>query len=511
MAVFRTQRRVGQPTEGIYADYVPSAEVVEASGTGNAQPATGSGNVRIYAKIQVSGTGNAEPATGSGNVRAYGKIQASGVANAEPATSFGAAKVRSIITASGIANAEPATGSGFVAPPPEGEFDYRVKLPTGQWLTLTDHEILQNKDDPGAHPPFAGAGSAGFVPDPEVTGGRFLKDDGTWDTPDVVAVYAEVIDINPGLDEIWNDVNAFDFTGHPYATGTALDIRANYGLSVSNGTQTLWRYAGPKPVLLGVGGNYTTDADDWIVEGVADHASLTNRDAADAHPMSAVTGLIADQQRQDADLAQHEADTNNPHATTHALLPDVGPNDHHNQIHLLYGPDHSDVDTADALEDGDALVWDGSAFKPRNVGTDLTLLILYGSASSLSVGTGGNFIQGYAESAQVARQVGVFVDPVTGTITIPEDGVYEIAMWVIGQQGNDTKEESMFLELDVDGARGNAAVFDIATDKTDYRSFTSVITRAATAGMQLRLRLRATSGLGTFTVENTSFEVKRLI
>lgn len=51
--------------------------------------------------------------------------------------------------------------------------------------------------------------------------------------------------------------------------------------------------------------------------------------------------------------------------TDHNNLNGIGPDDHHNQVHLLYGPDHSDVDTATPLEQQHVLAWDGvDSFDP---------------------------------------------------------------------------------------------------------------------------------------------------
>ena len=116
----------------------------------------------------------------------------------------------------------------------------------------------------------------------------------------------------------------------------------------------------------------------------------------------------------------------------------------------------------------------------------------------------------YTQSGTWGVQYPINVNPAAGTITIPETGVWRITALLIGEQGNDDKEEMMFLDLDVDGVRGIIALFDVATDKTQYRAFSSSFTRAATSGMVLKLRGRATSGLGTFSVETVSFEVERV-
>ena len=369
----------------------------------------------------------------------------------------------------------------------------------GDVLGLTDDQQRQDQDlidhttDPNGHPPFAGVGTTGFVPDPTDLQGQFLRDDGTWADGTVVEYSANAVN-GVGDGTIEGDFNANDWTGHPYAVGENLNILLNHVVTCTNGGGVAYSWVGPKNVLIGPSGNYTALATDFVAKGTNDHSVLINVNPDDHHNRS------------------HDHSDPLDGQVPHGNLIGIGANDHHNQIHLLYGSDHSDVLTGDALQEGDALVWNGSAFAPSNVGsTELTFLLLYGTATVGSVGSGGNYITNYAESGQASPVPGIFVDPVTGIITLPEAGVYEVTLWVIGQQGNDTKEESMFLQIEVGGVLSNAAVFDIATDKTDYRSFTAVITRSETAGTQLRLRMRATSGTGTFSIENTSFQVTRLL
>ena len=52
--------------------------------------------------------------------------------------------------------------------------------------------------------------------------------------------------------------------------------------------------------------------------------------------------------------------------TDHNNLNGIGPNDHHNQQHLLYGPDHTDVNSAVPMEQQQGLFWDGvDTFDPE--------------------------------------------------------------------------------------------------------------------------------------------------
>ena len=52
------------------------------------------------------------------------------------------------------------------------------------------------------------------------------------------------------------------------------------------------------------------------------------------------------------------------HVHDHDNLINVTPDQHHNQVHALYGGDHSDVSTATPLEMQHLLHWNGSAFSP---------------------------------------------------------------------------------------------------------------------------------------------------
>ena len=61
---------------------------------------------------------------------------------------------------------------------------------------------------------------------------------------------------------------------------------------------------------------------------------------------------------------EHIISIDNPHDTYHSQTLGQTPNDHHNQVHLLYGSDHSDVDTTDGLLNRDLLAWNGVAFMP---------------------------------------------------------------------------------------------------------------------------------------------------
>jgi len=61
----------------------------------------------------------------------------------------------------------------------------------------------------------------------------------------------------------------------------------------------------------------------------------------------------------------HYTDLSNPHEVLHAQLTDLTVDDHHNQVHLLYGSDHSDVNDSAVLETRQLLAWSGGEWTPQ--------------------------------------------------------------------------------------------------------------------------------------------------
>lgn len=100
--------------------------------------------------------------------------------------------------------------------------------------------------------------------------------------------------------------------------------------------------------------------------GAQFHNDLLGRAVANAHPTSAIIGLDVDQAQQDQNLQDHLNDFVNPHQVNHAQLANVLPDDHHNQVHLFFGPDHSDIDpNVLSLTKNYSLVYDGQYWTPE--------------------------------------------------------------------------------------------------------------------------------------------------
>ncbi len=137
--------------------------------------------------------------------------------------------------------------------------------------------------------------------------------------------------------------------------------------------------------------------------------------------------------------------------------------------------------------------------------------LLFGAPDSFTADATKDPLVNYPRSATQGEEFSI--DPVAGTITINENGVYTVTAWAIGDQGNALKEESMILGLRSVGGGGVDAdlwVFDIATDKTSLRSFTARIIRPVTAApITLELVLSATADLGTFTFVDSEFAIEK--
>jgi hypothetical protein len=61
----------------------------------------------------------------------------------------------------------------------------------------------------------------------------------------------------------------------------------------------------------------------------------------------------------------HLTDYANPHQVNHDQVLNQTPDDHHNQVHLLYGPDHSDVNISPTLETRHLLAWNTGEWIPE--------------------------------------------------------------------------------------------------------------------------------------------------
>jgi hypothetical protein len=114
--------------------------------------------------------------------------------------------------------------------------------------------------------------------------------------------------------------------------------------------------------------------------------------------------------------------------TDHDNLNGLTPDNHHNQVHLLYGPDHSDVDTTHPLVAGSALVHDGTNW----IGLPVFPTIGYGGirldtpTGMPSLGIGFEVIP--ADAAVVTSPVTVTQDFGNNGIRFGQEGVWNLSV-----------------------------------------------------------------------------------
>lgn len=136
----------------------------------------------------------------------------------------------------------------------------------------------------------------------------------------------------PGAGNVWDDVNAYMFTG-PDSDGQGRMCIGPGDLGYVGHGGIVYRYFGPGSVCIGAGGaggaypHRVTVSEDWVATGTADHGALSNRDDVDAHPQAAITGLVTDQATQNGRLDTVETDTGQLR-TEHDALSDA-----HNNLH----------------------------------------------------------------------------------------------------------------------------------------------------------------------------------
>ena len=141
-------------------------------------------------------------------------------------------------------------------------------------------------------------------------------------------------------------------------------------------------------------------------------------------------------------------------------------------------------------------------------------MLLGGTTNNFTLNSSDSKLVNYSQSAQWHWPDDNDIDPTNGEITIPEDGIYRHTVQILGDQGNDTKEEYIEFRLDVAGGpnpgRIRADILEVATDKTTGRSLKATFTRPRYANEVLSLWMWASAGLGTFNVEATTFEVVKI-
>lgn len=136
--------------------------------------------------------------------------------------------------------------------------------------------------------------------------------------------------------------------------------------------------------------------------------------------------------------------------------------------------------------------------------------LMGGTADSMVIDTTKRVVQNY----QFDDDGGIPYDKVAGTVTLPQAGWHTVNMQVVGAQGNNTKDEEMFMHLRIANTAtqdGDYLIWarDVASNQTSSRSFSGIFSIEFEAGATLSIVMDATADMGTFTFVSTNFEVIR--
>ncbi len=147
----------------------------------------------------------------------------------------------------------------------------------------------------------------------------------------------------------------------------------------------------------------------------------------------------------------------------------------------------------------------------NNLILDTSGYILYGDADSLvNLDTTAKQIQNYEFSGFWSGAQPSKVDPVAGTITIQDAGIYSVIGAISGNQQTARQNETIALIIDVDGNQAALDVAELASVQNTARAMYGGAVRALNGGEVLSLWMEASAGLGVFDFISTSFEIRKI-
>ena len=338
-----------------------------------------------------------------------------------------------------------------------------------------------------------------------------------------------------GSGDVASDVNATDFTGQgdPVSPDTYMHIRSADIVNFVH-KDVLYSYTGPKDVLVGLGGDYTTLTADFIAQGTADHDLLNNISADDHHDQSHAhdgadsSGTVAHVDLTGKTVDDHHAQSHahngadSSGTVAHASLTGKTTDDHHPISHV-----HNGVDGSGQVNHVNVLLRDAANSHPQGAVTDLvadqatqngrldTLEAITNALYDISLEeaiminpTAASFADGatitnYTTSEAIDPAALIVEDLVNGTVTIGVEGWYTLSGYLEATGSNN----SAFY-----GVRVHADASDFIlgiqewSNSTPGMAFSGAIKVPLTAGTVVRMSAYASTG--TLDVVNGSLSVE---
>lgn len=100
-------------------------------------------------------------------------------------------------------------------------------------------------------------------------------------------------------------------------------------------------------------------------------------------------------------------------------------------------------------------------------------------------------------------------DPVLGTITVQETGIYKLVVYAGVNEATSAKDWGLQIYLDVNGTPIFLDSQWLPTDKTNHVSCNITATRQLTAGDVLTMQIASENNAVVVNIENSTFEVGR--
>lgn len=137
-------------------------------------------------------------------------------------------------------------------------------------------------------------------------------------------------------------------------------------------------------------------------------------------------------------------------------------------------------------------------------------IAMYGGADNVTLNTTPSKLINYPSSINYAGGDASSIDTANGELEITVTGTYKLIAYVQGSQGGAAVDETIELLLDNDATQTVIDSYDVSNVNSTERTLKCEIVLDFSANDTLSLYLVASAAMGTFTISNTTFEVKQI-
>jgi hypothetical protein len=182
------------------------------------------------------------------------------------------------------------------------------------------------------------------------------------------------------------------------------------------------------------------------------------------------------------------------------------------QLTTRYLPNESPRETSDQMRD---YLRDELDFIALSVNASLELIdalrsvprmYLVGDVDDFNLDTIETTLVNYSQGGSLGN---VPIEPnlVTGEMTLPLTGAYQLVAYVYGLQASVTQNQTIHLKIAVNDVAQIVGALDVLSNQTQDRTLAVTLTRGFAAGDVITMVMSATGDLGTFNMQETSLEM----